>query len=289
MSRNIFIVLCLGLTIILTGCGIQSVSNSWKRTKKFYGNYINKPACINYSDTDKLDEKDVILASRMMGIDTQLEALQRYLQNSDKPPSDESIIALLNTFPWLSGVVLIEPNGELIAQEPENLLEKSDLAKIIEAKPRGKMLRDIRAAVQETSIGPKAFFSVPVYVDSDMKALFVVYFDIEKLSLYSPYSNALVIFSPEAVLWSGQFSFEDTPLAKQNWESLLKSSVSGKVSNQNGEFFWLSHFIGNQEIVFATPVSGKFFEETNQCFLVDLQENTAIEAQNTLLENSENP
>lgn len=289
MSRNIFIVLCLGLTVILTGCGIQSVSNSWKRTKKFYGNYINKPACIKYSDTGKLDEKDVILASRMMGIDTQIEALQRYLQNADKPPSNESILALLNTFPWLSGVVLVESSGELLAQEPENLLEKSDLIKIIEAKPRGKMLRDIRAAIQDTSIGPKAFFSVPVYVDSEMKALFIVYFDMDKLSLYSPYSKALVIFSPEAVLWSGQFSFEETPLARVNWESLLKSSVSGRISNQDGEFFWLSHFIGNQEIVFATPVSGKFFEETNQCFLAEPEDSTAVEAQTILLENSENP
>lgn len=276
MSRIMFRVLFLGL-IVISGCTANNMSNTWKRTKKFYGEYINRPACINYSDTGSLDEKEVILASRMMGIDTQLEALQRYLENADKPPSDQGVSILLQTFPWISGVALIEPNGDLLAQEPEDFLAPSDFSNIMKAKSRGEMLRTVRGAVQSTEKGPKVFMAVPIYVDLEMKALFVVYFDIDMLSAYSPYSNALVIFSPDTPLWTGKFSFENTPLSGKNWSAILKNSVSGKYSNKNGEFFWLAHFIGEQEIIFATPVAGNYFEETNQCFILGPQDEESLD------------
>lgn len=267
MSRIIFIVLFCNLFVVITGCGIQRVSNSWKKTKKFYGDYINTPACINYADKGSLKQKEIILASRMMDIDIRIEELKRYLQNADKPPSDESVSALLHAFPWLSGVVLLEPDGTILAQEPDELLQQSDLSTIMEAKPRGEMLRSIRGAIQNTTVGPKIFLAVPIYVDSEMKALFVVYFDINKLSSYSPYSNDLIVFSPDIPIWTGQFSFEDTPLFGKDWQSTLRSFVSGEESNKDGSFFWLAHFIGRQEIIFATPVSGKFFEVTDKCFI----------------------
>ena len=82
-----------------------------------------------------------MLASRMVGIDIQLEQLERYLQNSDKPPTGESVAVLFHRFPWLSGLAAVDANGMVLAQEPPAAMKELDFAKMLEQKARGNELR----------------------------------------------------------------------------------------------------------------------------------------------------
>ncbi len=261
MFRFVYFVFFLFFIVLVSlGC-----SRQWKGTKNFYGTYINKPACIDYGDKGSLNYSEQIFVIRMMGIDIQLENLMRYLQNNDRMPSDKSIFALLTKFPWLSGVAFLEPDGQLLIQEPKSLLKEYDFSSILKAKARDGLLGSIRASVQNTLSGPQVFISVPIYIDLEMKGFFVVYFDMAKLVTYSPYARDIVVFSPDTVLWSGQFSFNETPMYDENWSVILRNFVNGKLSNRNGEFLWLVHYIGEQKIIFSTPISGEFFERTKEC------------------------
>ena len=79
----------IGSLVFIGGC--STFGSTWKSTKAFYGEYINPPAQIDYDDKGVLNDAETTLASRMVGIDIQLEQLERYLQNSDKPPTGESV------------------------------------------------------------------------------------------------------------------------------------------------------------------------------------------------------
>ena len=82
----------IGSLVFIGGC--STFDSTWKSTKAFYGEYINPPAQIDYDDKGVLNDAETTLASRMVGIDIQLEQLERYLQNSDKPPTGESVAVL---------------------------------------------------------------------------------------------------------------------------------------------------------------------------------------------------
>ncbi|MFR4118344.1 MAG: hypothetical protein ACLT2T_05475 [Bilophila wadsworthia] len=73
----------IGSLVFIGGC--STFDSTWKSTKAFYGEYINPPAQIDYDDKGVLNDAETTLASRMVGIYIQLEQLERYLQNSDKP------------------------------------------------------------------------------------------------------------------------------------------------------------------------------------------------------------
>ena len=89
----------IGSLVFIGGC--STFDSTWKSTKAFYGEYINPPAQIDYDDKGVLNDAETTLASRMVGIDIQLEQLERYLQNSDKPP----------TGPFPSFPVAFRPRG----------------------------------------------------------------------------------------------------------------------------------------------------------------------------------
>ncbi len=73
-----------------------------------------------------MNDAETMLASRMVGIDIQLEQLERYLQNSDRPPTGESVEILFHRFPWLSGLAAVDAGGTVLAQEPPAAMNELD-------------------------------------------------------------------------------------------------------------------------------------------------------------------
>ena len=63
----------IGSLVFIGGC--STFDSTWKSTKAFYGEYINPPAQIDYDDKGVLNDAETTLASRMVGIDIQLEQL----------------------------------------------------------------------------------------------------------------------------------------------------------------------------------------------------------------------
>lgn len=252
-------VAALAGTLALVG-GCSTLESSWKSTKSFYYEYINAPAVIDYEEKGTLSDAEARLATRMVGIDIQLEQLERYLQNADRPPTGDSVNVLFTRFPWLSGLAAIDPDGNLLAQEPPASMKNLDFSGIARSEARGGEMRGLRGFVQDTPLGPEVMAGIPVYVDSEMKGMLVTYFDMRALLSYTDGTEDLVVIAPEGVLWAGKFDVASTPLASQDWASITRSSTEGTVSNRNGEFIWLARFIGKQPLVFATPIKGTFQE-----------------------------
>ena len=252
----------IGSLVFIGGC--STFDSTWKSTKAFYGEYINPPAQIDYDDKGVLNDAETTLASRMVGIDIQLEPLERYLQNSDKPPTGESVAVLFHRFPWLSGLAAVDANGMVLAQEPPAAMKELDFAKMLEQKARGNELRGLRGLVEDTPLGPEVLTGIPIYSGSEMLGLLVAHFDMRSLLTYTSGAEDLVVLAPQGVLWPGRFEVDATPLTGQDWSELTKDSTHGTVSNKTGSFIWMVRFLGTQPIVFATPSEGHFPEQPGQ-------------------------
>ncbi len=249
----------VGAVSLLGGC--STLEQSWKSTKSFYYTYINAPATIDYEEKGTLSDAEARLAARMVGIDIQLEQLERYLQNADRPPTGESINTLFTRFPWLSGLAAVDPAGNILAQDPPSSMKPLDFTAIAQAEARKGEMRGLRGMVYGTPLGPEVMVGIPVYVDSEMKGMLVAHFDIRALFSYTNGTEDMVILAPEGVLWPGKFDLSSTPLANEDWAAVTRDTTRGIVSNSNGEFIWLARFIGKQPIVFATPIKGTFTEQ----------------------------
>lgn len=265
LSRTLLMMTALlGSLALLEGCGSVTLESTLKSTKSLYRQYLNTPASIDYTDKGSLSDAENMLATRMVGIDIQLEQLERYLQNADRPPTGESVAILFQRFPWLSGLAAVDASGVVVGQEPPSSLKPLDFSKILEQEPRGGELRGIRGYVEDTPMGPEVFAGVPIYNNMDLAGVLITHFDMRSLLAYTSGAEDLVVLSPGTVLWPGRFEFESTPLVNRDWENITRSSIKGTVSNSNGEFIWIVRFIGKQPLVFAAPVKGTFIEKREQ-------------------------
>lgn len=262
--RTILITTALASSFLLGGCGSATLESTWKGTKSLYGEYLNPPASIDYSEKGSLTDAETRLASRMVGIDIQLEQLERYLQNADRPPSGESISILFNRFPWLSGLAAVDTQGNVLAQEPPVAMKPLDFALILEQKPRGASLRGVRGLVEDTPLGAEVLAAVPVYSNADLMGVLVTHFDMRSLLTYTSGAEDLVVLAPQGVLWPGRFEMSATPLTGVDWMTITKDATQGTLSNSNGEFIWMARFIGAQPIIFASPSAGTFPENAEQ-------------------------
>lgn len=274
LSSSIAVAALAGTLVLVGGC--TTLESSWKSTKSFYYTYINAPAVIDYEEKGTLSEAELRLATRMVGIDIQLEHLERYLLNADRPPTGESINLLFTGFPWLSGLVAIDPEGNVLAQEPPVSMKNLDFSGIAKTEARGGEMRGLRGFVQDTPLGPEVMVGIPVYMDSEMRGMLVTHFDMRTLLSYTNGTEDLVVLAPEGVLWDGDIDVPSTPLYGQDWAEIVRSSTQGTVSNNNGEFIWIARFLGKQPLIFATPVRGTFRKQNDSMGISPFGLNTPV-------------
>lgn len=264
------IVLIAGACALLQGCAGASIENSWKSTKSFYANYVNTPAVIDYEDKGAITEAEAALARRMRGVEYQMLQLERAMANADRAPSPEAVNAILARFPWLSGIALMDISGEILAQQPMPM-KSLDFTPLLDRTGRNGDLRGLRGMVQDTPLGAEVFVAIPIYRSAELMGLLITHFDMRSLLAYADEPGDLVVVAPEATLWSGRFVFDSTPMAEQDWKALAAANPVGTVSNANGEFLWLTRYLGTQPLVFGVPAKGEFTEDPNQLAIIGEQ------------------
>ncbi len=255
--------LLLSLILGGVGCGYnQDIKNVWKGTKSFFYENVSVPASIDYDETGAMSEYKEQLALSMIGIDVQLTNLEKVMNNSDKPPTNESVEALFSRFPWLSGFTGVKADGTILGQVPSVPLKPLDFTPLLHEDNK-QNLRAVRGHVQNTPMGPEVFLAAPLYDAHDFLGVVSVYFDMRELLQFSDSPDELVILSPQAVLWAGKYNFSSTPLAGVAWDSVVLEASSGTVSNAAGEFYWSVRYFGNLPLIFAVAVEGSFGEAQN--------------------------
>ncbi len=262
MQRKIVGILLLIFMMAGLGCSSnQTIKNVWKGTKSFWYSTVNVPASIDYDEDGSLDEYEELLARSMVGIDKELIALEKVMNNADKPPTRQWMASLFGRFPWLSGFTGIKADATMIGQEPGPPIKALDFYPLLEEDPKQNR-RALRGYVQDTAMGPEVLLAMPLYDAQTFLGVVSVYFDMRALLRYSETPDDLVIISPNAILWPGKYNFSSTPMAGIAWDTILLESNSGTVSNATGTFYWSIRYLGNVPLIFAVPVKGSFGNNT---------------------------
>ena len=250
------IIFCLLFVLALsTGCSSnQTAKNAWKGTKSVWYTYVNVPANIDYGDKGKMPEYETRFSKAIMGIDIQLLALERTMQNADKPPTPEWLNTFFTQFTWVDGIVGINSEGGIVGTAGR--VEKSfDFGPLLEKDPK-QNLHALRGHVHDSGSGPEVLLAVPLYDGPDFLGLVVAHFELRSLVRYSDDPESLIVTSPGGLLWSGAVA---GVLPNADWGAILRSSASGTISDSSGSYQWVSRFVGNYPLVFAAQkaASGK--------------------------------
>ena len=88
VNKAACLLLALGV-LLATGCKHEA-KGYWKDTRRYYREYLNTPAKLDLEDKGEVAPAEARLAEGFAGIDIQLRALERALENSDPTPRGPS-------------------------------------------------------------------------------------------------------------------------------------------------------------------------------------------------------
>jgi hypothetical protein len=249
--------LLLGLCLLLAIVGCQKsqvVKDSWKFTTRQYRTYLNTPASVDLADKGSCEVYELALGEAVISVDMELQKLIRAMENSDHNPDQRWVMSMMNRFPWLAGVALVDGDGKLVAKYPEASLADFDPAPLLELDPKQRP-GALRAFAKPQPGGAEVYVANPVYGDGQMRGLIIAHFDIRSLVTLSPEPGSFVVASPVGVLWPGNFGAEGGEVGSVDWAKLLTEKSCGIIGSEGSGFFWTTRYLGNLALVYAMPSS----------------------------------
>lgn len=255
--RTAIIALCV-LLFFAFGCtSTQGGKNAWKSTRTVYNRHVNKPAKLEFDSSSPLEPYQTLLVEAVAEVDFQLEELLRAMDDSDRSPDTEWARELIKRFPWLRGTFMTDGRGRIMSRTPASRQTLPDLSLLLKSDSKQRPA-DLRAAILPGTDGPEVYLAKPVYLQSELRTLIVCHFDLRSLLARHGQPEKFMVLSGDAVLWPSLYKFDETPLSGENWTELGLEQIDGTLKNKSGEFYWLASFFANIQLIYATPVEGKF-------------------------------
>lgn len=244
--------------LAMPGCGSgQGAKDVWKTTKSYYNEYVNTPAVLSLDDTGNNSDYELALGAAMTDIDQKLRQLIRAMDDSDRGINNDWVNAMARRFPWLSGIAVVNGQGEPLARVPDFDIKEFDVKPLLVEDPKQKRA-SLRAYVQKSPLGPEIYLAKPVYVDNALQAMVIAHFDMRALMATTANPELVAVFSTNGKLWSAVYDIDSTPLKDADWGRLVKNNTKGTLSNKIGTFYWSSMYFANLPIVYAIPSKGNF-------------------------------
>lgn len=250
--RRIPIFACILLFGLSVGCSQnQTVKDSWKFTTRQYRTYLNTPASLDLEDSGSCEVYEMALGEAVLNIDMELQKLIRTMENSDHNPDQNWVMGTLAKHPWLSGVALIDQEGNIVARYPEQSNKPFDASPLLEPDPK-QHLGALRAYAQMLPEGPEIYLGNPVFGGEELRGVVVAHFDPRILVMMSPDPGSFSITTPVGVVWPGNYG---NALGTYDWAELLQKKSCGTIGKTGAEFFWTTRYLGNLPLVYAVPTS----------------------------------
>ena len=251
MSR-LFLLCLLSCSFIFSGCSTsQTAKDAWKYTKRQYYSYVNTPATIDMDDVGSSEDYQLALSEHIMEVDRRIELLISKMENSDINPDQRWVMSMVSEFPWLSGVALVDENGQVISTYPPEAMKPFDATPLLEEDPK-QSLTSLRSYLQDTPLGPEVYIGKPVYTDGAFRGLVVSHFDPSVLIQDCPVdSSQIAIVCPQGPIWTG--SGISASLSSNDWSSELSRRTSGYYN----DVYWTTRYFGNMPVVYGISTSAK--------------------------------
>ena len=231
------------------------------------------------------------LAALLKPVDEQVYQLTVYMDGEDKLPPESWFRRLFERFSWITGVMVLDRNGNVLFQHPMDFSKPVDTDALIalgnpsererqryraymesQDRPAGENATEasleppvwldhkVRAMSNNSTLGPEIFLAQPLFRKNEFDGLMVVHFDPRNLLKYCPAPDELMIMTQEQVIWTSKYHDAAATMSTMPWAEILATSVYGSVQAHGRSFYWLGRDLGRYSLIYATAVPGD--EET---------------------------
>lgn len=252
--KNLFIAASL-IVALATLAGCETMGESWDKTvdttQEYYKEYINTDPVIDYDKRDWSSSEEK-MATLFTPVDKPIDDLGVYLNRVDRFPGDQWFEELFASFPWIGGVAVVTLDGQVAHQRPETSLKPLDFGP---AQEIGQDLADrrLRAYADMSPLGPEMYLVTGMFKGNDLAGFITVHFDFRSVIKFCPEPQELMVLSGEDVLWSGGRDADAQAAAELPWEEILAEETHGTFEQGGVEYTWLTRYIGDDQLVYATP------------------------------------
>ena len=198
-------------------------------------------------------EREKRLAQLFAPVDEQLENLAVRVSARETAPTPEWHRALSTAYPWISGITVLDTQGQVVDQVPDLHIKPFPAATIM-ALEKDWNRKKLRMLAQDTEFGPEIYLANPLTEQGQWRGLIVVHFDPRQLMSFSPAPDELIVLSagsPAMALWPTVDGNNAQGLLAKDWPKLIKADMHGTLSEGGGRFLWLSRPLGGSHIVYA--------------------------------------
>jgi hypothetical protein len=226
------------------------VRSTWDKTADLYRTYIYPKPELDLQRSEGLSSKEKTLAMQFSAMDQQLELLMRTLAPQDTFPSSAWFNEIINRFPWLTAIMVLDTRGRILTRHPDSPLKHIQVEPLLE-REWSLMERDLQGFTQDTPLGPELIVAGPFFRDGVWQGLLVAHFDPRSLIRFAPSPDNIILLTSEMLLWSGLDQKATGELTKMSWEDILKHRIGGRLSTENNTFVWIARPIGSLRLIYA--------------------------------------
>ncbi len=249
-TNTAFLLLAMMLAA-LAGCSTlgDTWDSTWEGSKEFYSEYVNTDPTVDLNKVEHAQWEEKMALS-LTPVDTRLSELLRHMGLLISIPDQAWMDQLFVSFPWISGCVVSDMNGEILIRHPETGMKPLNIQPFVDA---GQDFRDrkMRAWFDDTPLGPEIYAAVPVFNGNDLAGFVAVYFDMRNLVPASEAPGELVVVTRDMVQWAGDYQAEARELAGMPWDELLVDTMEGTDTIGGRDFIWMARFIGDKSMIYA--------------------------------------
>ncbi len=241
----VLIVLCL----VSAGCG------GFKQVKETSEDIIWSEE-IELEGESELNPAQQRMARIVYPVDTRLQSLIQAVRTMEpKKGEGAGFSDLLSEFPWVAGVAVVSPEGEIRASQPENDQGLPRLEKVVRQASQWDD-RDLHALYGKSRFGMDAVLLEALYSSGRHTGYLVVSFDFSSLMERTSRRKELVAVSQGEVLWAGGYDGASKRLAQLEWDQRLESRAWGRCRVKEGMFLWMARYIGEEPFFYAVKIQG---------------------------------
>ncbi|SDB20895.1 hypothetical protein SAMN05660653_00998 [Desulfonatronum thiosulfatophilum] len=251
LSRFCLLAVIALLLPALAGC--STTQKAWDRTTDIYDTYLDPKPEIDLDRRPGLSRKEQVLAVQFSLIDQHLESALRTLAPQDRFPSEAWFLNFQSQFPWMTSIMAVDTQGQMLAQYPEHPLKTIQTPPLLDHE-WSMLHRGLQGFAQQTPLGPELIMAGPFFRDGIWQGLLVAHFDPRRLVEFATSPDRLVMLASGELLWSGVDQEAAQEMQDAPWDQLLRGNVHGQWSTQAHTFSWMARPIGNLRLIYAVAL-----------------------------------
>lgn len=230
------------ITVVqLTAC------QAWNKIHQAYeGQFYPSQVELEYeTGMDKAEERAAVLFAQ---VDQKLHRLLQELELQEDWPPDNWAENLQEAHPWLTGVQVMDSQGE-VQQGAQDQDLPWDRQQILQLHDNWQD-QNIEFAVFPRGNSTWMTLIRPCTQGKEWQGLLLAFFRMESLFSNSSQPQDMLLLSRQKVLWPGAYPSRAQELLDTGFTKRLQHQSHGEVEVSGLDFYWTARYVGSEPVLY---------------------------------------